>query len=126
MSKAELLDLYRLGVDLMGTHRFAPDDLVSWPGRLLILVGTDFLALSARAELTLLPAGRRLHDPRRRHTPWMSHKDEYLSAVNEFLAGRVRSPRLARASRSVCKPSRRTHPYRRCRERSPVALRGRR
>jgi deazaflavin-dependent oxidoreductase (nitroreductase family) len=88
MTKEELLDLYRLGVDLVASCRIGPEDLASWPGRLLILESDeDFLTPGWRAGLrrcypqanvyTIHGAG---------HTPWMSHKDEYLSAIDRFLA----------------------------------------
>ena len=114
MTKEELLDLFRLGVDLMRTHRFAPDDLFSWPGRLLILESDeDFLTPEKRAELrrcypradvyTIHGAG---------HTPWMSHKHEYLSTIEGFLAGRVPEPASRASLEQRLQAFRRAHPYR--------------
>ena len=94
MPKAELLCLYRLGIDLMESSEFGPGDLAGWPGRVFILESEeDPVTPEQRAELrrcypnasvyTIHGAG---------HTPWMSHKEEYLSAIKEFLAGRVPEP----------------------------------
>lgn len=91
LSKEQLRDMYRLGVDLVESFNFGPDDLASWPGRVFILEsGEDPVTPEQRAELrrcypragvyTIHGAG---------HTPWMSHKEEYLSVIGEFLAGRV-------------------------------------
>jgi pimeloyl-ACP methyl ester carboxylesterase len=87
LSKPEVLSLYRLGIDLVHSIRPTPGDLASWPGRVLILESDqDILTSEQRAELrrcypravvyTFRGAG---------HTPWMSHKEEYLSVIKEFL-----------------------------------------
>jgi pimeloyl-ACP methyl ester carboxylesterase len=87
LSKAELCAMYRLGIDLMESFRFAPDDLVSWPGRVLILESDqDLVTLEQRAELRWCYPQAAVHTFRGAgHTPWMSHKKEYLSTVKEFL-----------------------------------------
>ena len=87
LTKEDLRALYRLGIDLVERFRFTPGDLAFWPGRILILESDeDLLTPEQRAELrgcyprvggyTLRGAG---------HTPWMSHKKEYLSVIKEFL-----------------------------------------
>ncbi|HSK99815.1 MAG TPA: alpha/beta hydrolase, partial [Rubrobacteraceae bacterium] len=114
MAKAELLDLYRLGIDLMESFRFGPDDLAFWSGRVFILESDeDFLSPEQRAELrryypradvyTIHGAG---------HTPWMSHREEYLSAVEEFLTGRIPEPSSGASLEQRLQAFRRTHPYR--------------
>ena len=87
MSKAELLDLYRLGIDLIKSFRFAPDDLASWPGQVFILESDeDFLTPEQRAELRRCYPGAGVYTIHGAgHTPWMSHKEEYLSAIKGFL-----------------------------------------
>jgi pimeloyl-ACP methyl ester carboxylesterase len=87
LSKAELRSMYRLGVDLMESFRFAPDDLDSWPGRILILESDeDILTPEQRAELRRTYPQAWVHTFRGAgHTPWMSHRIEYLSVINEFL-----------------------------------------
>jgi deazaflavin-dependent oxidoreductase (nitroreductase family) len=87
LSKAELLSMYRVGIDLIESFRFAPDDLASWPGRVLILESDeDILTPEQRAELRRCYPQAVAHTFRGAgHTPWMSHKKEYLSAINEFL-----------------------------------------
>src|SRR5215207_4881073 len=75
LSKAELRAMYWLGIDLMESFRFAPDDLASWPGRVLILESDeDLLPLEQRAELRWCYPQARVHTFRGAgHTPWMSH-----------------------------------------------------
>jgi pimeloyl-ACP methyl ester carboxylesterase len=87
LSKAELRVMYRLGIDLVESFRFAPDDLVSWPGRVLILeLDEDLLTPEQRAGLRQCYPQAAVHTFHGAgHTPWMSHKEEYLSIVKEFL-----------------------------------------
>ena len=89
LTKKNLRSMYRLGVDLMQRFRFAPGDLASWPGRVLILESDeDVVTPEQRAELRRTYPQARVHTFRGAgHTPWMSHKEEYLSVVNEFLDG---------------------------------------
>ena len=87
LSKAELLDLYRIGIDLVESFRFTPDELASWPGQIFILESDeDFLAPEQRAELRRCYPGADVYTIHGAgHTPWMSHKEEYLSVIKEFL-----------------------------------------
>jgi pimeloyl-ACP methyl ester carboxylesterase len=87
LTKEDLRDMYRLGIDLMERFRFAPSDLASWPGRVLILESDeDVVTPEQRAELRRTYPRARVHTFRGAgHTPWMSHKEEYLSVVDEFL-----------------------------------------
>jgi pimeloyl-ACP methyl ester carboxylesterase len=87
LSKAEMRDMYWLGIDLMNSFRFAPEDIASWPGRALILESEeDLLAPEQRAELRRSYPLAGVHTFRGAgHTPWMSHREEYLSVIKEFL-----------------------------------------
>ena len=87
LSKAEMRDMYRLGIDLMKSFRFTPEDLDSWPGRILILESDeDLLAPEQRAELRRCYPRARVYTFRGAgHTPWMSHREKYLSIIKEFL-----------------------------------------
>jgi pimeloyl-ACP methyl ester carboxylesterase len=87
LTKAELLAMYLLGIDLMKSFRFAPDDLASWPGRVLILESDeDLLRPKQRAELRRCYPQAQVHTFHGAgHTPWMSHKEEYLSVIKQFL-----------------------------------------
>ena len=113
MTKDEMLDLYRLGVDLVRSARFAPEDLDSWPGRVFILESDEdpvdpeqraaLRRLYPRADVyTIHGAG---------HTPWMSHREEYLSAVKGFLAGRAPVPPAGASLEGRLQDFRKTHPY---------------
>jgi deazaflavin-dependent oxidoreductase (nitroreductase family) len=87
LSKAEMRDMYRLGIDLMKSFRFTPEDLDSWPGRILILESDeDPVTPDQRAELRRCYPLAGVHTFRGAgHTPWMSHREEYLSIIKEFL-----------------------------------------
>jgi pimeloyl-ACP methyl ester carboxylesterase len=87
LSKAELRTIYRLGIDLVKRFRSTPGDLASWPGRVLILESDrDILTPEQRAELRRCYPHAEVHTFRGAgHAPWMSHKKEYLSVINEFL-----------------------------------------
>ena len=88
LTKADLRAMYRLGIDLVESFRFAPDDLTSWPGRILILESDeDPVTSEKRAELRQTYPQARVHTFHGAgHTPWMSHREEYLSVIKEFLA----------------------------------------
>jgi pimeloyl-ACP methyl ester carboxylesterase len=94
MSKAELQEMYRLGIDLMQSFRFAPEELASWPGRVLILESDeDPVTPEQRAELRQTYPQAQVHTFHGAgHAPWMSHREEYLSIIKEFLAGRDPEP----------------------------------
>jgi deazaflavin-dependent oxidoreductase (nitroreductase family) len=94
MSKEELLDMYLLGIDLMQSFRFAPEDLASWPGRVLILESDeDPVTPEKRAELRQTYPQAQVHTFHGAgHAPWMSHREEYLSIIKEFLPGRDPEP----------------------------------
>jgi pimeloyl-ACP methyl ester carboxylesterase len=86
-TKAELLAMYRLGIDLMRSFRFAPGDLASRPGRVLILESDrDIVTPKQRAKLRQTYPKAQVHAFRGAgHAPWMSHGREYLFVINEFL-----------------------------------------
>jgi pimeloyl-ACP methyl ester carboxylesterase len=87
LSKEDLLGMGRLGIDLVESFRFTPDELASWAGRVLILESDeDIVTPAQRAELRRRYPQARVHTFHGAgHTPWMSHKEEYLSVINEFL-----------------------------------------
>jgi deazaflavin-dependent oxidoreductase (nitroreductase family) len=87
LTKADLRAMYRLGIDLVESFRFAPDDLASWPGKILILESDeDPVTPVMRAELRQTYPHARVHTFHGAgHTPWISHREEYLSVIKEFL-----------------------------------------
>jgi pimeloyl-ACP methyl ester carboxylesterase len=87
LSKEDLRSMYWLGIDLVEGFRFTPDDLASWPGRVLILESDeDLVTPEQRASLRRCYPRAEVHTFRGAgHAPWMSHKEEYLSAIKEFL-----------------------------------------
>ena len=75
---------------MLGTpslFRFEPDQVVSWPGRILILESEEHPVTSEKcAELRQTYPQARVHTFHGAgHTPWMSHTEEYLSVIKEFL-----------------------------------------
>jgi pimeloyl-ACP methyl ester carboxylesterase len=85
---SSLKDLTDAGFDpAMERFRFTPGDLTSWPGRILILESDeDLLTPEQCAELRRCYPRAGVYKFRGAvHTPWMSHKEEYLSVINEFL-----------------------------------------
>lgn len=87
LSKAELRGMYRLGIDLMQNFWSEPGDLTSWPERVLILESDeDVVTSEQRAELRrIYPLAQSYTFHGAGHAPWMSHREEYLSIINEFL-----------------------------------------
>lgn len=87
LSKAELRDMYRLGIDLVESLRSGPGNLASWPGRVFILESDeDPVTPEQRAELRRCYPRAGVHTFHGAgHTPWMSHREEYLIAIKEFL-----------------------------------------
>jgi deazaflavin-dependent oxidoreductase (nitroreductase family) len=87
LTKADLRAMYLLGIDLVESFRFEPDDLASWPGRILILESDeDPVTPEKRTELRRTYPQAWLHTFQGAgHTPWMSHREEYLSVIKEFL-----------------------------------------
>jgi pimeloyl-ACP methyl ester carboxylesterase len=87
LSKENLRSLYRLQIDLMQSFRFEPGDLASWPGRVLILESDeDIVTPKQRAQLERCYPEAVVHTFHGAgHTPWMSHREEYLSAIKTFL-----------------------------------------
>jgi pimeloyl-ACP methyl ester carboxylesterase len=87
LSKEDLRSMGRLGIDLVESFRFTPVELASWVGRVLILESDeDIVTPEQRAELRRRYPQARVHTFHGAgHTPWMSHKEEYLSVINEFL-----------------------------------------
>lgn len=114
LSKAELRDMYRLGMDLVESFQFGPDDLASWPGRVFILESDeDPVTPERRAGLRRCYPRAEVYTIRGAgHTPWMSHKEEYLSVIKEFLAGRAPEPSSGASLEQRLQAFRRTHPYR--------------
>jgi pimeloyl-ACP methyl ester carboxylesterase len=87
LTKEDLRSMGLLGIDLVRSFRFEPGDLASWLGRVLILESDeDIVTPEQRAELRQTYPQARVHTFRGAgHTPWMSHREEYLSIIKEFL-----------------------------------------
>jgi pimeloyl-ACP methyl ester carboxylesterase len=87
LTKEDLRSMGLLGIDLVRSFRFEPGDLASWPGRVLILESDeDIVTPEQRAELRQTYPQARVHTFRGAgHTPWMSHREEYLSIIKAFL-----------------------------------------
>ena len=71
----------------MESSRFASDDLTSWPVRIVILESDrDLMTPEQCAELKRCYPRAEVYTFRGAgHTPWMRHKEEYLSVIKQFL-----------------------------------------
>lgn len=90
LAKAQLLALLHRAGELGQAGPFAPDDLASWPGRILLLLGEDdpatpepvrraIVAAYPRAEVRLFSGGG--------HATAILKQAEYFAAIDAFLAG---------------------------------------
>ncbi len=89
LSKANLLDRYRMAVEFDETARWSPGDLSGWPGRILILEGdNDPIAEErSRAELHALYPDAQVHTFHGSgHVASIARPDEYLAVVRAFLS----------------------------------------
>ncbi len=86
---ADLASLYRLAIDYDAHSRFAPGDLATWPGRVLVLEGErDRIARAASraALLALYPRAEHHAFAGAGHGAFFTHPAEWQQAVGEFLA----------------------------------------
>jgi pimeloyl-ACP methyl ester carboxylesterase len=87
LTKEDLRSMYRLQIDLLESFRFEPGDLAYWPGRVLILESDqDIVTPEQRAALRRTYPQAQVHTFHGAgHAPWMSHREEYLSVIQQFL-----------------------------------------
>jgi maspardin len=88
-TKEDVLRLWKCAIDLHQHYRFTSNDLVLWPGKVLILDSDDdpAVAASIRAVLKTLYPGAQSHTFHQAgHSPFLTRRTEYLSIVRSFLA----------------------------------------
>ena len=88
LGKADLVARYALAVDFDRNARFTPDDLQSWPGRILILEGDDdpIAEAPAREALKALHPQARVHTFHGTgHVASIARLDEYVAVIAAFL-----------------------------------------
>lgn len=88
LTKADLIARYRLALDFDATSAFAPDDLMGWPGRILILEGDDdpVAEAPARAALKALHPQASVHTFHGTgHVASIAKLDEYVAVIRRFL-----------------------------------------
>jgi pimeloyl-ACP methyl ester carboxylesterase len=85
--KEDILRLWRCAIDLHQNYRFTRNDLVLWPGRVLILESDDDPAISApvrEALKALYPQAQVYTFHKAGHTPILSKREEYMAVVKNF------------------------------------------
>jgi pimeloyl-ACP methyl ester carboxylesterase len=90
LTKAEILSLMRRVVDLGTNYRFTPGDLEAWPGRILLLMGSDDPATpepARQALIALYPRAATCVFSGAGHLTAILKQEEYFSAMDQFLAG---------------------------------------
>ncbi len=88
LTKAQILGLTRRVVDVGTGSPFAPEDLDGWPGRILLLMGTDDPATPEGVREALkatYPRARTRTFSGAGHLTAILMQDEYLAAIDEFL-----------------------------------------
>lgn len=87
-AKEDILRLWKCAIDLHQHYRFTPDDLVLWPGHVLILDSDDDPAIAASVRATLkalYPDAQTYTFHQAGHVPFLTRREEYLSVVRHFL-----------------------------------------
>lgn len=93
ITKADLMSRYRVAVDFDVSCDFAPEDLKSWPGRILILEGDNdpVAASQAREALRALYPQARVHTFHGSgHVASIAKLDEYVAVIRDFLLNNYR------------------------------------
>ncbi|GCE14880.1 alpha/beta fold hydrolase [Tengunoibacter tsumagoiensis] len=88
LTKKDALALLRGTIDYRQNYRFAPDDLAAWAGKVLILESQDDRPITPGMRAALknaYPQARVETFPQGGHTPYLLHKERYLSIVEGFL-----------------------------------------
>lgn len=89
LTKADLINRYRLAADFDATSNFTPDDLKDWPGRVLILEGDNdpIAEAAARASLRQLYPQAQVHVFHGSgHVASIAQLDEYTAVITRFLS----------------------------------------
>jgi pimeloyl-ACP methyl ester carboxylesterase len=88
ITKADLTARYRVAVDFDVSCSFAPEDLKSWPGQILIMEGDDDPVAESRTReaLTALYPQARMHTFHGSgHVASIAKPDEYVAVIRGFL-----------------------------------------
>lgn len=89
LTKADLINRYRLAADFDATSNFTPDDLKDWSGRVLILEGDNdpIAEAAARASLRQLYPQAQVHVFHGSgHVASIAQLDEYTAVITRFLS----------------------------------------
>ncbi|MBU7026323.1 MAG: alpha/beta hydrolase [Theionarchaea archaeon] len=89
-TKDDIINERKAMLDYMSTYQFSKDDLVNWPGKILIVESDNDSAFdkSAREELKTLYPQAQIHTFRNAgHSPVYDNPTEYISVVRNFLSG---------------------------------------
>jgi len=87
LDKKDVIGILERTVDY-SVRSFAPQDLSGWPGKVLLVFGDDDPATppDVRRRLASLHPGCQVHVfEGAGHTTSVTHQDEYLAVIDEFL-----------------------------------------
>jgi pimeloyl-ACP methyl ester carboxylesterase len=90
LTRADIVSSFDETIDYRLNYKFSPDDLASWPGKILILQSDDDPATKPAMRLALrnLYPQAQVHTFQRAgHTPFLSQPDEFYPLVRAFLHG---------------------------------------
>lgn len=99
ITKAQLLGLMRRVADLGTRYRFTPRDLEAWPGRILLLMGSDDPATPATARQALAdlyPRAERHDFSGFGHLTALLDQENYFAVIDRFLGGGTEAGEEAR------------------------------
>ncbi len=88
MPKEWIISQFKLSYDFSNNYQFSPDDLKKWDGKMLIIDSEfdEIFGSSLQRELEMLyPQATKHTIENAGHSPTLSKKKEYLSAVFDFL-----------------------------------------
>lgn len=88
ITKAQLLGLMRRVADLGTNYRFTPSDLEAWPGRILLLLGSDDPATpepARQALAELYPRAERRVFSGFGHLTAILDQENYFAVIDQFL-----------------------------------------
>ena len=89
VERKDILAALRRLIDQTDNYTFAADDLKGWPGRMLILMGSEDPSTTAdkrEAMAQLYPLADHIVFEGADHSLSIPHKEAYYSAINDFLS----------------------------------------
>ncbi len=89
VTRRDILALLQRLIDQTENYRFRPEDLVSWPGRMLVLMGSEDPSTTPEkrmAMVELYPNAKHVIFEGADHSMAVTHQDAYYRELDTFLA----------------------------------------